>query len=183
MKQVLIFFWEVIEIAIIAFASVFIIRTFIVQPFLVRGASMEPSFLNGDYLLIDEISMRFRDIKRGEAVVFRFPRDPNVFYIKRVIGLPNETVVIKSNTVTIKNSEHPEGFVIQEPYVQAGGVTGEEEVTFLIKENEYLAMGDNRSYSYDSRSWGAVPKDDIIGLVRIRLWPLSDLSLMQAPAY
>jgi signal peptidase I len=183
MKQVLIFFWEVIEIAIIAFASVFIIRTFIVQPFLVRGASMEPSFLNGDYLLIDEISMRFRDIRRGEAVVFRFPRDPNVFYIKRVIGLPNETVVIKDNTVTIKNSENPEGFVIQEPYVQAGGVTGEEEVTFLVKENEYLAMGDNRSYSYDSRSWGAVPKDDIIGLVRIRLWPLSDLSLMEAPAY
>lgn len=183
MKQILVFLWEVFEIAVIAFVSVFIIRTFVVQPFLVRGASMEPSFSNGDYLLVDEISMRLREIKRGEIVVFRFPHDPSVFYIKRIIGLPEETVIVTKNTVTVKNNEHPEGFVLEENYLESGGVSGEAEASYSTKKGEYLVMGDNRSYSYDSRSWGAVPRKEIIGLVRFRLWPPQELSIIRSPAY
>lgn len=183
MKQILIFLWEVFEIAVIAFVSVFIIRTFVVQPFLVRGASMEPSFSDGDYLLVDEISMRLRGVERGEVVVFRFPRDPSVFYIKRVIGLPEETIIIKKNTIEIKNNAHPEGFMLGEEYTQPGGVSGEDETSYTTKRGEYLVMGDNRSYSYDSRSWGAVSYKEIIGLVRFRLWPLQDASIIKSPAY
>ena len=183
MKQIFIFLWEVFEIAVVAFVSVFIIRTFVVQPFLVRGASMEPNFKNGDYLLIDEISMRFRDIKRGEVVVFRFPRDPDVFYVKRIIGLPGETVTLEDDVIAVKNSEHPDGLTLSEPYVQQGGVTGKEKVQYDLRDKEYLEMGDNRSYSFDSRSWGAVPLKEIIGIVRVRLWPFDEVGTVHAPAY
>lgn len=183
LKQSLLFFWELFEIAVIALVSVFVIRTFVVQPFLVKGASMEPNFSNGDYLLVDEISTRLRLPERGEVVVFRFPQDPDIFYIKRVIGLPDETVVIRDNGVYIINEQYPEGFRLHESYVREGGVTGEEEVSFKLNDQEYLVMGDNRSYSYDSRVWGPVSQDKIVGLARLRLWPVQDFTLVEAPAY
>src|SRR3989338_3369089 len=181
-KQVLIFLWEVFEIAVIAIVSVIVIRTFIVQPFLVRGVSMEPNFSGGDYLLVDEITLRFREPERGEVVVFRFPRDPQTFYIKRIIGLPEETVSIRDNQITIKNSDYPEGFALNEAYTNSGGLTGGE-VMYEMGPGEYLVLGDNRSASYDSRNWGTVPRDNIIGLAKIRLWPIDAVDIIEAPSY
>src|SRR3989344_1325350 len=110
MRQFLISILEVAEVALVAIGAVFLIRTFLVQPFLVSGASMVPNFANGDYLLVDELSYRFRGAHRGEVVVFQYPKDETTYFIKRVIGVPGDHVVIGNNEVVISNTEHPEGF-------------------------------------------------------------------------
>lgn len=172
MKVIFLAVWEILEIVVVAALAVFIVRTFLAQPFLVSGASMEPSFFNGDYLLIDEISYRLREPERGEVAVFKYPRDPKIDYIKRIIGLPGEKVAIENGNVKIFNAEHPEGFVLNESYLPENLKTlGNANV--LLGEKEYFVMGDNRNYSYDSRRWGAVPRGNMLGLVRLRLLPIT----------
>ncbi len=176
---------EVLEVALVAVAAVFLIRSFLVQPFLVSGSSMVPNFQNGDYLLIDELTYHFRPPERGEVLVFRYPKDTSTYFIKRIIGLPGEHVVVKDNKVTIYNKENPQGFALAESYLPKSFATSAEppwnDVTLGPKE--YMMFGDNRSYSYDSRSWGTMPASDIVGLVRLRLWPLNDLTAFAAPQY
>lgn len=171
-------FWELARFAIIAIAIVVPIRIFIAQPFIVSGSSMVPTFENGQYLIIDEISYRLNNPKRDDVVVFRYPNDTTKFFIKRIIGLPNETVDIKGNEVTITNEEHPEGFKIDQPYVKN---TANNMTHLELKDNEYFVMGDNRSASSDSRYWGAVPKNLLVGKAFLRLLPLNKISIM--PGY
>ena len=182
MRNLLSSFLEVVELALVAVGAVILIRTFLIQPFLVNGASMIPSFSNGDYLLIDELTYRFRTPERGEVVVFRNPNDERTFFIKRVIGLPGETVAVRGNKVAITNDEHPNGLTLEEPYLSLGTLTSGNAVLEL-REEEYFVLGDNRSYSYDSRNWGTLQKDNIVGLVRVRLWPLADAEAFAAPRY
>jgi signal peptidase I len=182
MRKFLASFLEVLEIAIIAVAAVFIVRTFLVQPFLVSGTSMYPTFSHGDYVLTDELTYRIRPPERGEVVVFHDVSDYSTYLIKRVIGLPGERVVINNNTVTIYNTQHPNGFVLNESYLPPGTVTaGDEDIT--LSSSSYFMMGDNRAVSYDSRSWGPLPASDIVGLVRFRLWPLNAIHIFSAPQY
>jgi signal peptidase I len=156
MRQFLISALEVVEVALVAIGAVFLIRTFLVQPFLVSGASMVPNFANGDYLLVDELSYRFRGANRGEVVVFRYPKDESTYFIKRVIGVPGDRIEIKENKVLIYNTEHQDGMALAEPYlspdtptvVRSGG-----QDAFTLAPEEYLVLGDNRSYSFDSRDW------------------------------
>ena len=182
MKQFLLSALEVLEIVVIATVTVFLVRTFLIQPFLVSGASMEPNFSDGNYLLIDEITYRFREPARGEVIVFRYPNDPSTYYIKRIIGLPGEKLSIKNNQLTVFNNQKPEGFNINEDYIRSDIKTAGN-IEVLLKDNEYYVLGDNRYYSYDSRNWGPVPKDDIIGLARLRLLPLTYLKAFAAPNY
>ncbi len=173
---------EVLEIAVIAVAAVFIVRSFLVQPFLVSGTSMVPTFSNGDYVLTDELTYRIRPPERGEVVVFHDVSDASTYLIKRVIGLPGETVIIKNDTVTIENKQNPNGFVLNETYLPSGTITsGDEDIT--LSSNSYFMMGDNRAVSYDSRSWGPLPASNIVGLVRFRLWPLNAITIFNAPHY
>jgi signal peptidase I len=172
MKKLLLAIWEVAEVVIIAVATVFFIRTFVVQPFLVSGASMEPNFSGGDYLLIDEISYRFREPQRGEVVVFKYPNDPATFYIKRIIGLPGEKLTIKNGEVFVLNSDFPQGAKVKEDYLRPGIKTSGN-VNVTLADNQYFVLGDNRNYSFDSRSWGPLVKDNIVGLVRLRLFPIT----------
>src|SRR3990170_7147844 len=116
MKSFLYAIWEIIEVALIAIAAVLVIRTFLVQPFLVSGASMEPNFHNGDYLLIDELSYRFREPERGEVIVFHYPKDEKYYYIKRIIGLPGEELEFKNGKITVFNENFPKGMVLTENY-------------------------------------------------------------------
>jgi len=167
-------FWELVRFAVIAIAIVIPIRIFIAQPFIVSGASMDPTFEDGQYLIIDEISYRLSDPQRDDVVVFRYPNDTKKFFIKRIIGLPNETVDIKGNTVTITNKEHPDGLVLEQPYVEN---KAENETHLELKDGEYFVMGDNRSASSDSRYWGAVPKKLLIGKVFLRLLPISKIGI------
>ncbi len=173
---------EVLEIAVIAIGVVFVVLTFLVQPFLVDGSSMYPTFSNGDYVLTDELTYHIRPPERGEVVVFHDVSDYSTYLIKRIIGLPGETVIIKNDTITIKNAQHPDGFVLNESYLPVGTVTGDDG-TWTLSSSSYMMLGDNRSVSYDSRMWGPLPAKDIVGIVRVRLWPLSALKLFGTPSY
>lgn len=173
---------EVAEVAFVAVGAVFLIRGFLVQPFLVSGSSMVPTFSNGDYLLIDQLTYRFREPNRGEVIVFHYPKDESTYFIKRAVGLPGERIEIKNNTITVFNAEHPEGTVLEEAYLPPRATTagGAE---FKLGEGEYLVLGDNRSYSFDSRTWGSLKATEIVGLVRLRLWPFTNLRAFAAPQY
>jgi signal peptidase I len=173
---------EVLEVAVIAVVAVFIVRTFFVQPFLVSGSSMSPNFSNGDYVLVDEITYRLRAPERGEVVVFHDPQDFSTYFIKRVIGLPGERVTVKSDVVTVFNDAHLQGFGLNESYLPKG-VDTSGNFEYTLSSSTYLLFGDNRPFSYDSRSWGPLPAKNIVGLVRVRLWPLNELTAFAAPQY
>jgi len=171
---------ETVEIFLIAIAIVIPIRYFLFQPFFVRGASMEPNFQSGEYLLIDEISYRFHEPERGEVVVFHYPKDPSNFFIKRIIGLPGETVEIKDGLIKIYNLNFPEGKVLKEPYI--------EEITpgnikISLKKNEFFVLGDNRDHSSDSRSWGAVSREYITGRVWLSISSVKGIQFLASPNY
>ena len=181
MRKFLWSFFEIVETVTVAIVAVFLIRTFVAQPFLVSGSSMEPTFRDGNYLLIDELAYRFREPGRGEVIVFRYPGDHRSFYIKRVIGMPGERVVIERDAVTVYLSDQTTK-VLHEPYIDTlKGTFGRFEATLGI--DEYFVMGDNRGFSFDSRSWGPITREDIIGLVRFRLWPAQTAAIFSAPLY
>lgn len=171
---------EVLEIALVTIGAVIAIRYFLVQPFLVSGGSMDPTFANGDYLLIDQLTYRFREPERGEVVVFK--NADGTYFIKRVIGLPGETVLVGDGSVHITNAEHPKGYQLPEQYLPNSLPTsGASDIT--LGKDQYFVMGDNRPYSYDSRSWGAVESKTIVGIVRLRLWPVSHAKAFFTPSY
>jgi signal peptidase I len=168
--------WDLIKFAVLALAIVIPIRMWIAQPFVVSGESMYPTFDNGQYLIVDEISYILGHEHRGDVAIFRYPNDTKRFFIKRVIGLPNEKIIVKEDSVTIINKEHPEGYVLKEPYLNEKifGPTGE----YTTGPNEYFAMGDNRNRSLDSRSWGVLPKSLMVGRAYLRLLPLKEISYL-----
>lgn len=173
--------WETVEMVVVAAIALFLIRNFLAQPFVVSGASMEPNFSSGDYLLIDEITYRFRAPERGEVVVFRYPGNPSVYYIKRIIGLPGDRLVFKGGRVEVFDAAHSSGSMLDETYLPKDFMTTGQEVT--VKSGEYFVLGDNRAYSYDSRSWGDLNKNLVVGLVRFRLWPVNKVIAVERPAY
>lgn len=183
MKSFIYAIWEIVEVALIAVVSVLIIRNFLVQPFLVNGASMEPNFHNNDYLMIDEISYRFREPQRGEVVVFKYPGNESFYYIKRIIGLPGESVKIKDGKIIIFNENYSNGLVIDEKYISPNFSANGKDEEIKLADNEYFMMGDNRRSSFDSRNWGPLKKDEIIGLVRLRLWPINNVMAFERPIY
>lgn len=146
------------------------IRLFIVSPFVVDGESMHPTFGNLDYLVVDEFLYRFKAPVRGDVIVFRYPGNPSIFYIKRIIGLPGETVSIDRGVVTIIGADGQK-LALAEPYIVNEDATYTNDVSLLPEE--YFVMGDNRPNSSDSRMWGPLPKKDIIGRVDLRLLPVS----------
>jgi signal peptidase I len=181
MKKLLSFCWEISKIFLITLAIVAPIRYFLFQPFFVKGESMMPNFSEGDYLIVDEISSYFRDPLRGEVIVFKFPNNPSQRFIKRVIGLPGETVEINNNQVAI--SKNGEVKVLDETAYLVASIETKGSIKITLADNEYFVMGDNRNFSFDSRSFGPVPKDKIIGRALIRAWPIDSLSKISAPAY
>ncbi len=165
---------EIIQFALIALIIVIPIRMFIAQPFIVSGASMENTFHTGEYLIVDQLSYRFTEPQAGDVIVFRYPRNPSTFFIKRIIGTPGDTVSIDGNVVTITNKEHPNGFILDEPYIADMAPN-----TFLTEElgdREYFVMGDNRNKSSDSRTWGILQRENIIGRTFLRLFPFDKIS-------
>ncbi len=169
-------FWEILRFTLIAIIVVLPICWYIAQPFIVSGASMEQTFHNNEYLIVDQLTYRFRDPERGEVIIFRYPHDPSKYFIKRVIGLPGETVSIENNTITIINEKNPVGLILEEPYI--GNVVTDGNQSITLAENEYFVMGDNRDHSSDSRSWGALEEDKIVGRAWLRLFPLTELSFL-----
>ena len=170
-KQVLIFFWEVFKVLVISLVIIVPIRHFLIKPFYVKGASMEPNFQDHEYLIINQLGYRLGEPSRGDAVVFRYPFDTRQYFIKRVIGLPGETVTISAGTVTISNAQHPNGVVLLESYL-ASNVDTVGEVRVELGLDEYYVLGDNRQSSLDSRAFGPVKRDLIVGETFLRGWPI-----------
>ena len=166
---------EITIFVLIAFGIVLPFRLYIAEPYIVSGASMDPTFETGDYLIVDKISYRFGLPKRNTVVVFRYPGDTRKSFIKRIIGLPGETVVEKDNTVTIINAENPKGFTVDQSYVAHSAPANFQKT---LGPDEYFVMGDNRAESFDSRSWGPLPKKDILGKPILRLLPITEIGVL-----
>jgi signal peptidase I len=168
-------FLELLQFAFIALLIVVPVRYFIAQPFIVSGASMEQTFHTGEYLIIDQVSYYFEDPVRGDVVVFRYPKDPSKFFIKRIIGLPGESINIQGNIVTITSTDGVKT-VLSEPYIKT--MAQNTSLTEILGEREYFVMGDNRDASSDSRMWGVLNKDKIVGRAFLRLFPFNKAEIM-----
>ncbi len=182
-KSALSFVLEITKIVIISLAIIIPVRYFLIQPFYVKGASMEPTFLDHEYLIIDEISYRFKDPQRGDVIVFRYPNDKRQYFIKRVIGLPGERIEIKGNKVYIYNEQWSEGEAINESAYLDSNVKTPGNQSFDLSDNEYFILGDNRVSSLDSRRFGPVKEDLIVGKVWFRGWPLDRIDVFGASQY
>jgi signal peptidase I len=178
------FIFDLIKVLLISLAIILPIRYYVAQPFIVSGSSMEPTFYTGEYLVINELSYHLGSPQRGDIVVFKYPKDNTQYFIKRIIGLPGETVTIEDNKVIIKNKDNPNGFVLKEDYLGAGETTfpyGSN--TRTLGSEEYYVLGDNRLASSDSRFWGPVPKNDLVGKVFIRAFPFQDFKKFNSIEY
>jgi signal peptidase I len=170
------FAWEILKIVVISLVIIVPIRYFLIQPFFVKGASMEPTYLDGDYLIVDEISYRLELPKRGEVIIFRYPLDPTQFFIKRIIGLPGETVKVENGKVIIEEKSGNSFVLDESKYLHGVSTAGNVETT--LEDNEYFVLGDNRNASSDSRRWGEVNKKLIIGRAWLRAWPFNRLEVL-----
>lgn len=162
---------QIIESLLIIFLIVLPLRFFMFEPFIVRGESMEPNFHDLDYLIIDKLTYKIREPKRGEVIIFTPPFDKNKYYIKRIIGLPNEKIEFKENNIYVYNQNHPEGVILEENYLK-NIYKFYPDFSVNLKNDEYFVLGDNREESYDSRAWGPIKKEDIVGRVLIVIRPL-----------
>jgi len=183
MTKTLLFIWEVAKILIISLCIVIPIRYFLFQPFFVKGMSMEPNFEDGEYLIVDEITPRFKEYQRGEVVVFKFPQNPSQYYIKRIIGLPGETIELKEDKIIIRGKEDRDSLVLDETDYLLVSLTGSQNLKIILKEDEYFVLGDNRGASADSRRWGALPEKYVVGRVWLRAWPFTKFEIVEAPSY
>ncbi len=171
---------EVFIFAIIAFGIVLPFRVYIAEPYLVDGRSMDPTFATGDYLIVDKLSYRIGKPERNSVVVLKYPKNTDKSFIKRIVGLPGDRVIIKDNVVTIINSENPDGFVVDGSYVTHTS-TGSYETE--LDDDEYYVLGDNRAESFDSRFWGPLEKKYIIGKPIIRLFPFNKIDILPGKDY
>lgn len=177
------FLWELIRVIVVAVVLMFAIRIFIAEPFVVSGSSMVPNFHNREYLVVDKISYRFHEPQRGDVIIFRYPKDTSQYFIKRIIGLPGEKVqIVDGGRAKVYNAEHPDGALIDEPYLPSNGITFGQEDIITLGSDEYFVMGDNRLASSDSRVWGILPKHDIIGHAWLRAFPLDQLGFPTFPS-
>jgi len=167
---------EMLRFSLIALIIVIPIRMFVAQPFIVSGASMQETFHTGEYLIVDQLTYQFSEAKRGDVIVFRYPKDPSKFFIKRVIGEPGDTVNIEGSTVRISNAAEPNGFILNEPYIKS--MANGSSVTEVLGDREYFVMGDNRDQSSDSRVWGVLQEERIVGRAYLRLFPFSTLDYL-----
>jgi len=177
------FVFELFKVILISLAIIIPVRYFLIQPFYVKGASMEPNYYDHEYLIINEISYRFNDPERGDVVVFKYPRDTKQFFIKRVIGLPGETIEIKSGQVYIYNDEYPTGVQLDEDLYLEDNIRTSGEKVVLLRNEEYYVLGDNRSSSLDSRNFGPLPRNMVVGKVLLRGWPFDRVGLFEPPEY
>ena len=183
-RNFFLYVFELIKMVVIALVIIIPIRYFLIQPFYVKGASMEPNFFDSEYLIINEISYRFETPKRGDIVVFRYPKDPQEYFIKRVIALPGEKVQLKNGEIYIYNQEKPNGSLLPEPYLAAGVKTYSlSEDVITLGQDEFFVLGDNRNSSKDSRSFGPVNKSFLIGKVMLRGWPFNRVNLFGDQQY
>lgn len=169
-----------IQSILITVLLAFLLRFFLIQPFIVEGSSMEPNFHDQQYIIIDKLSYRLRDPKRGEVIVFHPPNDPSQNYIKRIIGLPGETVRIDNGDVYVNEVKLDESYLGDQNH-------NTEQLRFrepvILEADEYFVMGDNRNHSSDSREWGELTKQNIEGRTWFIALPFADFHFISPPSY
>ncbi|MDO8626558.1 MAG: signal peptidase I [Candidatus Magasanikbacteria bacterium] len=173
---------EFLKVAIIAGVTIVAVRYFLFKPFYVKGASMEPNFYDHEYLIIDELTYRFDEPARGDVVVFRYPENPKEYFLKRIVGLPGERIKVSAGKVTAYNTAHPEGVEIQESYLPDNLITIGEKF-WVLGDNQYFVLGDNRMNSFDSRRFGPVDRNALVGRAWLRGWPLPRIQKFSPPQY
>ena len=175
------FLAELVKTAVVVLVVAYVIRIFVLQPYIVEGLSMFPTFHDRDYLLVDKISYRVHSPHRGDVIVFKYPKDETYNYVKRIIGLPGDKIRIQDSKVYVIDSAHPDGVAISEPYVSPNNTTlpdsGSGQSEFTVPADSYFVLGDNRMGSSDSRNWGEVPKKDLIGRVLVLAYPFERAAL------
>ena len=187
-KDFMYFIFDLMKTGVIVFAIAFCLRYFAVQPFIVDGESMMPNYVNNEYILAEKVSYLTGQPKRGDVIVFRYPGNPNVSYIKRIIGLPGDTVTIENSTVKITSDKYPEGAIVDEKYLSGDALTLAEGTssgayTTKVDAGEYFVMGDNRQHSSDSREWGLLPKSNIIGRAWLTILPANKFGIQKRVNY
>ena len=170
--------WEFVRFAVVVVVVVILVRVFVAQPFVVSGTSMVPTFQNANYLIVDELTYDFHTPQRGDVIVFHPPiaGETGTYFIKRIIGLPGDTVTIANSVVTVTDAAHPDGEVLTEPYITPDAQG--DNFTVTVPAGQYFVMGDNRPASFDSRRWGLLPAKNITGRVLFRLFPFNEISLL-----
>jgi signal peptidase I len=189
MQAVGAFIWDLVKILVIALVIIVPFRMFVAEPFVVSGSSMLPNFQNGNYLIVDRLSYITGNPQRGDVIVLLYPKDTSQFFIKRVIGLPGDTIELpvagspNYGRVIIYNQQNPRGFVLPEAYLPAGTLTYGSPQKVMLASGEYFVLGDNRIASSDSRVWGILPRNDIVGKVWLRIFPFNDFGFFHTPSY
>lgn len=183
-SQALSFGFEIVKVVVLSLAIIIPVRYFLIQPFYVKGASMEPNFYNHEYLIINEFTYRFQSApERGDIVVFHPPKAGEDFYIKRVVGLPGETVIVREGKVRVINNDYPLGVTLDESAYLPVGLATEGDQAVTLGDNQYFVLGDNRAASLDSRVFGAVDRTRIVGKVWLRGWPFARIQVFDRPPY
>ncbi len=174
------YFFEIVKIVVISLVIIIPIRFYVIQPFIVEGDSMTPNFHDGEYLIVDEISYRFKAPERGQVVIFHPPQSPATYYIKRIIGLPGETVELKDGKIYIYNQDFPQGKSLDEAvYLTNSAVNELTKIT--LQDDQYYLIGDNRNNSLDSRRLGPINLKNIKGKAWLRAFPFSNFTIFNQP--
>lgn len=167
------------KFVIILAMAIYIIHLFVMSVFVVSGASMEPNFHEKEYLVVNKISPLLKNLKRGDVVVFKFPGELDEKYIKRVIGLPGETIEIKDNSIYVNGKKLIESYIPKE--FNTASLSPQSKWT--LEKEEYFVLGDNRDNSNDSRVWGQLPQEDLIGKISYTAFPFSERRRLESPSY
>ncbi len=165
LKRIAAVIFNIFKGVILLFILAFLFRIFVIQPFLVDGPSMEPNFADKEYLLVNKMTPKISGYQRGNVVIFKYPQNEKLVFIKRIIGIPGETIEIENGKIKIINAENPKGKILQENYLPANTYTATTQEPFLetLGENEYFVLGDNRKNSLDSREFGPIVQRQLVG--------------------
>lgn len=178
LKRIWLWFLDFVETIVIALAIFVVVYRFLFQPHQVKGSSMYDNFHDGEYLLTDKVTYRFREPQRGDVVVFKAPKNEDYDYIKRVIGLPGDQVKVSGGAVYLNNQRLDESGYLDSRITTHSGAYLREGQTVIVPPNEYIVMGDNRDNSSDSREWGPVPEPNLVGRAWLRYWPVNHLGIV-----
>lgn len=176
------FIFDTVQVIVFSVSIFLFLYLLVFQPHKIKGDSMQPNFPNGEYLLTEKISYRFGEPQRGDVVVFKAPVTKDDEYIKRIIGLPGETVSLRSGKFYINGQVLNESYLAPTLYTSGGNFL-HEGASVIVPQGEYFTTGDNRPYSSDSRAWGFVPFENITGKAWIVYWPASQAGKVPQVSY